>query len=917
MKNRYFIIFIVFALLFFTIYCFFKFLPKSNSYLSNPRKQELHTVCTDGIWKVCNPDNAAQFNADIQNMGWFPGNGIRNISQDYVYDDSGYLKDPDLIYRIKNGGGIRTIPLVNEDVIYFISTNGCFYAYDIYSNEEKWIFEVPEYDREHPYSKKAEDHYLLTYPEVSHYNYGMLIFSSPAIYRDTIYFGDRTGYVYALDKTNGDIKWKTEIPGPHFSSPKIYKDALYIGSIDGNLYKLDVKTGEMIWQFKTNAYIISSAAIYEDIVYINSQDSCLYALSIDGEHIWTNKMEHSTYRSPVIYEGIILIGDRKLYAFDCRTGKQIWDAGPYEHISPCAVIRGRVFFSGDDYFYSLNAKDGSLDWELQIEYEGYNIPVNIVQVIATEDLIHAININSTSENHQFGSVDAISIENGEVISFLNSNNFFNSPVAISDEILYFCSRSNDPNDHYSIFKVAGEQAKYRWNLPVYEKSKFLNLCYNFNIIGSKLESNSSYVLSKNRIVLYEMFNKLSKKETEASYFKTDIIMNHIITFDINTGEKISYVKGELGKSTDDGWFLTLFKRSLVLYNDILLVERGMIRESYNNSNKIPQLPGIMNNYYCAVNISTGDELWRYDLGNQVFNSPPLINKDKIYIGSVCDNEIACSNDADSMFTSINLMNGQKEWQINITGNVYSKPIVYNNMLYFTTDQGFLYAVDTADGGISWKFSADGGINTSPAVYGDIVYFGTWNYSIYAVDAYSGKGRWIYKTPGRILKNLYIEDNMMYFSSHTESGGFAVHCLDLQSGIELFVLQDYLWHHASPFSTPKRPYYLQFIINSGLLFIGTDMPVMSEQFWKEEKKRWEWLHVWDVKTCDFLWGREFGLTDAVMEMYNNALYIYSTGGTSEDSVFLTAIDKKTGNTIYKLESNCFEIAFPDITNNSNR
>ena len=62
--------------------------------------------------------------------------------------------------------------------------------------------------------------------------------TSPAVHQNTVYFGSIDGCVYALDATNGRLRWKFRSGGPITSSPVIANGIVYIGSTDHYLYAL-------------------------------------------------------------------------------------------------------------------------------------------------------------------------------------------------------------------------------------------------------------------------------------------------------------------------------------------------------------------------------------------------------------------------------------------------------------------------------------------------------------------------------------------------------------------------------------------------------------------------------------------------------------------------------------------------------
>jgi outer membrane protein assembly factor BamB len=66
---------------------------------------------------------------------------------------------------------------------------------------------------------------------------------------DTVYFGSSgDNQVYALDASNGSVRWTFLTDGPVRLAPAIWKDRLLVGSDDGFVYCLNAESGELIWK---------------------------------------------------------------------------------------------------------------------------------------------------------------------------------------------------------------------------------------------------------------------------------------------------------------------------------------------------------------------------------------------------------------------------------------------------------------------------------------------------------------------------------------------------------------------------------------------------------------------------------------------------------------------------------------------
>jgi polyvinyl alcohol dehydrogenase (cytochrome) len=90
-----------------------------------------------------------------------------------------------------------------------------------------------------------------------------------------------------------------------------------------------------------------------------------------------------------------------------------------------------------------------------------------------------------------------------------------------------------------------------------------------------------------------------------------------------------------------------------------------------------------------------------------------------------------------------------KWAFGIPGGVEtsSQPTVYGQTVFFGSDAGNVYAVDSATGCVHWSFLAGAGVRSAPVVIphgkggGHAVVFGDYKANLYAVDAATGKLFW--------------------------------------------------------------------------------------------------------------------------------------------------------------------------------
>ncbi len=93
------------------------------------------------------------------------------------------------------------------------------------------------------------------------------------------YFGSWDGNVYAVDTSNGNVKWIFETGWGIDTTPAVSDDIVFVGSMDNNFYAIDKENGDLKWFFTCLAGIHSLPVLYGEFVFFGSDDGRLYALN--------------------------------------------------------------------------------------------------------------------------------------------------------------------------------------------------------------------------------------------------------------------------------------------------------------------------------------------------------------------------------------------------------------------------------------------------------------------------------------------------------------------------------------------------------------------------------------------------------------------------------------------------------------
>ena len=187
------------------------------------------------------------------------------------------------------------------------------------------------------------------------------ISSGGTLTRSTVYFASYGGSVYALNRFNGRLRWRTRVRGargnavPFYSTPAVSGGRLVVGGIDGSVYALDARTGAQRWRYDAQRYVYGSASIWRGRVFIGDFAGGFHAISLkSGRRLWRRRIG-PIIGSPTVMRGIVYISSLRpprTYAYDARTGRQVWRFLDGQ-FSPIIADRRQVWLTGKAHVYRL------------------------------------------------------------------------------------------------------------------------------------------------------------------------------------------------------------------------------------------------------------------------------------------------------------------------------------------------------------------------------------------------------------------------------------------------------------------------------------------------------------------------------------------------------------------------------------
>jgi outer membrane protein assembly factor BamB len=159
---------------------------------------------------------------------------------------------------------------------------------------------------------------------------------SPAVYQDTVYAGSFDDHLYALD-LNGNLKWKFKAAGRLWDPPIEIDGTLYFGDLSGYVYAVDAVTGQAKWPQpgKVEGGVRATPLIANNKIFVGTDQFKMYALDMDGHPYWQNPFagkDGEMFVVTPVLSGTSLIAlpnlagatPTRLYGLNADTGAQLW-----------------------------------------------------------------------------------------------------------------------------------------------------------------------------------------------------------------------------------------------------------------------------------------------------------------------------------------------------------------------------------------------------------------------------------------------------------------------------------------------------------------------------------------------------------------------------------------------------------------
>ncbi len=147
----------------------------------------------------------------------------------------------------------------------------------------------------------------------------------------------------------------------------------------------------------------------------------------------------------------------------------------------------------------------------------------------------------------------------------------------------------------------------------------------------------------------------------------------------------------------------------------------------------------------------GTQKWPFDKAKSGYLGGPLVTKDGIY-----------APNSDGVLYALTSQ-GAPRWTFVTKHALWATPVTDGKLIYLTSMDHSIYAVQPEDGKQVWSTDLGGAINSSPALSPDgILYVGTLGKEVVAIKASNGQIAWRKPTDDAIWGNITLQNDILVF-----------------------------------------------------------------------------------------------------------------------------------------------------------
>nr|WP_280140973.1 PKD domain-containing protein [Haloferax larsenii] len=622
------------------------------------------------------------------------------------------------------------------------------------------------------------------------------------------------GQVYALNATDGSLRWNYTMTGDVDGSPVYADGTLYAGSRGGDLVALNAADGTKVWNVSGSDFR-GAPVVAGNVLYISDFGSgTVYAFNTnDGSELWQyDSPTANLYPTPLAWNGTLYYGSGShFYAIE-EPAPTISNVNATNPSGQNVTVTFDSTESLFDIAVSLSGPESATLTESDFTETSSGPYTYTATYEGSSDGTYTATVdtaaNTKAEDGANGESDSVLVDTTDPTAEAGTN----QTLPLGSWVTFDASGSTDTNTvssyawdfgdgttasgavHNHTYRAAGT---YTATVTVTDQSGNTDTD---TVVVTVEQSNAMFHGSLSNLGYYPNETGPTSAPIEAWNITdgTPMVMQPTIVgdtlyFAFHDGGKLYAVdpvtgaekwNATPGGSSGSTWTTPAYANGVLFLgtNDYKLhainATDGTELWNYSTQTNVRSAPAVVDGvvYFgsndgnmTALNATTGEELWYHTLSQPVLvESNPAVVDGVVYFGADDDN-----------VTALNATTGQKIWNYTavdeiqsdatvanntvfiggdssgvfytMTGDVDGSPVYADGTLYAGSRGGDLVALDAVDGSKLWNVSGDD-FRGAPVVAGDVLYISDFgNGTVHAFNATDGSELWQYDSP---TANLY-------------------------------------------------------------------------------------------------------------------------------------------------------------------
>lgn len=242
-----------------------------------------------------------------------------------------------------------------------------------------------------------------------------------------------------------------------------------------------------------------------------------------------------------------------------------------------------------------------------------------------------------------------------------------------------------------------------------------------------------------------------------------------------------------------------------------------------------------------------------------------------------------------------------KWEFLTSMKSLCSPVAYSGNVYIGSYDQSLYAVDIETGLTKWKFNTNNNISLTPLVINDIIFVSSSiNYdrfndfndnNIYKNNIYGNNKNYLYALNienGFLLWKFNLNDEFVLLREFKDGlvfcgGNDKLFALDVNTGSLIWnFTEEEEDNWGAPLQPPEQKLYSSIIKHNNILYFSSN----------------NILYALDFKSNQIIWEKYINGIFSSIYIFNDLLIFGYNGGLNDNNNYLTAINKLTGEQIWK-------------------